>query len=91
MTASDVLKLIKEKQVKFADLRFTDTRGKEQRSGARGHNDAEKDAAGGDGHHHGEPQTDSRSTVQITEHAHSSVRRARLLPSSRSGVAAIAG
>src|SRR5689334_8890245 len=30
MTASDVLKLIKEKQVKFADLRFTDTRGKEQ-------------------------------------------------------------
>ena len=30
MTPSDVLKLIKEKQVKFADLRFTDTRGKEQ-------------------------------------------------------------
>src|SRR5580658_7866770 len=30
MTASEVLKLIKEKQVKFADLRFTDTRGKEQ-------------------------------------------------------------
>src|ERR1700729_694980 len=30
MTVSDVLKLIKEKQVKFADLRFTDTRGKEQ-------------------------------------------------------------
>ena len=30
MTASDVLKLIKEKQAKFADLRFTDTRGKEQ-------------------------------------------------------------
>jgi len=29
-TASDVLKLIKEKEVKFADLRFTDTRGKEQ-------------------------------------------------------------
>jgi glutamine synthetase len=27
---SDVLKLIKEKEVKFADLRFTDTRGKEQ-------------------------------------------------------------
>ena len=30
MTASDVIRLIKEKQVKFADLRFTDTRGKEQ-------------------------------------------------------------
>src|SRR6202451_2439290 len=30
MAPSDVLKLIKEKQVKFADLRFTDTRGKEQ-------------------------------------------------------------
>jgi glutamine synthetase len=29
-TATDVLKLIKEKEVKFADLRFTDTRGKEQ-------------------------------------------------------------
>src|SRR3974390_960038 len=30
MTPTEVLKLIKEKQVKFADLRFTDTRGKEQ-------------------------------------------------------------
>jgi len=30
MTPSEVLKLIKEKEVKFADLRFTDTRGKEQ-------------------------------------------------------------
>ncbi|HEX4389824.1 MAG TPA: glutamine synthetase beta-grasp domain-containing protein, partial [Steroidobacteraceae bacterium] len=30
MTPSDVLKFIKDKQVKFADLRFTDTRGKEQ-------------------------------------------------------------
>jgi glutamine synthetase type I len=30
MTATDVLKLIKEKEVKFVDLRFTDTRGKEQ-------------------------------------------------------------
>ena len=30
MTADDVLKLIKEKEVKFVDLRFTDTRGKEQ-------------------------------------------------------------
>ena len=29
-TAADVLKLIKEKEVKFVDLRFTDTRGKEQ-------------------------------------------------------------
>jgi glutamine synthetase len=30
MTPADVLKLIKEKEVKYADLRFTDTRGKEQ-------------------------------------------------------------
>ena len=30
MTPTYVLKLIKEKEVKFADLRFTDTRGKEQ-------------------------------------------------------------
>ena len=30
MSATDVLKLIKEKEVKFIDLRFTDTRGKEQ-------------------------------------------------------------
>ena len=30
MTATDVLKLAKEKEVKFVDLRFTDTRGKEQ-------------------------------------------------------------
>jgi len=30
MSASDVLKMIKEKEVKFVDLRFTDTRGKEQ-------------------------------------------------------------
>ena len=30
MTPSAVFKLIKEKEVKFADLRFTDTRGKEQ-------------------------------------------------------------
>src|SRR5213592_1819423 len=29
-TPSDVLKMIKEKEVKFVDLRFTDTRGKEQ-------------------------------------------------------------
>src|SRR6266480_3290054 len=29
-TPADVLKLIKEKEVKFVDLRFTDTRGKEQ-------------------------------------------------------------
>ena len=29
-TAADVLKMIKEKEVKFVDLRFTDTRGKEQ-------------------------------------------------------------
>jgi glutamine synthetase len=30
MSSSDVLKLINEKEVKWADLRFTDTRGKEQ-------------------------------------------------------------
>ena len=29
-TAADILKLIKEKEVKFVDFRFTDTRGKEQ-------------------------------------------------------------
>src|SRR5574338_497014 len=30
MTPDDVFKLIKDKEVKFVDLRFTDTRGKEQ-------------------------------------------------------------
>jgi glutamine synthetase len=30
MTPTDVVKLIKEKELRFADLRFTDTRGKEQ-------------------------------------------------------------
>jgi glutamine synthetase len=30
MTPDDVLKLIKDKEVKFVDIRFTDTRGKEQ-------------------------------------------------------------
>ncbi|HEY6894291.1 MAG TPA: glutamine synthetase beta-grasp domain-containing protein, partial [Rhodanobacteraceae bacterium] len=30
MTGADVLSMIKEKEVKFVDLRFTDTRGKEQ-------------------------------------------------------------
>ena len=29
-TAADVLTMIKDKEVKFVDLRFTDTRGKEQ-------------------------------------------------------------
>ena len=29
-TAEDVLKMIKENEAKFVDLRFTDTRGKEQ-------------------------------------------------------------
>jgi len=32
MTPADALKLIKEKEVKFVDLRFTDTRGKSTRS-----------------------------------------------------------
>jgi glutamine synthetase len=31
MSSSDVLKLIQEKEAKWADLRFTDTRGKGQR------------------------------------------------------------
>ncbi len=30
MSAADVIKLIKENDVKFVDLRFTDTKGKEQ-------------------------------------------------------------
>jgi len=30
MTPADALQLIKEKEAKFADLRFTDTIGKEQ-------------------------------------------------------------
>ena len=30
MSSSDVMKMIKEKEVRWADLRFTDTRGKEQ-------------------------------------------------------------
>ena len=30
MTPDDVLKLIKDKEVKYCDLRFVDTRGKEQ-------------------------------------------------------------
>ena len=29
-TGADVLKMIKDNEVKFVDLRFTDTRGKEQ-------------------------------------------------------------
>ena len=30
MAAADVFKMIKENEVKFVDLRFTDTKGKEQ-------------------------------------------------------------
>ena len=30
MTPADVVKLIKEKEISYCDLRFTDTRGKEQ-------------------------------------------------------------
>ena len=30
MSGADVLKMIKEKEVKFVDFRFTDTKGKEQ-------------------------------------------------------------
>ncbi|HWV18154.1 MAG TPA: type I glutamate--ammonia ligase [Rhodocyclaceae bacterium] len=33
MTPQDVIKLVKEKEVKFVDFRFTDTRGKEQHVG----------------------------------------------------------
>ena len=32
-TPADVLKMIKDKEVKFVDLRFTDTKGKEQHVG----------------------------------------------------------
>src|SRR5512140_3615652 len=42
-TAADVLKLIKEQGIKFVDLRFTDTRGKEQHVGVPvSHFDADK-------------------------------------------------
>ncbi len=42
-TAADVLKLIKEQGIKFVDLRFTDTRGKEQHVGVPvSHFDEEK-------------------------------------------------
>ena len=37
MSPTDILKLIKEKNVKFVDLRFTDTRGKEQHVTVPGH------------------------------------------------------
>ncbi len=30
MSAADVLKMVKDNEVKFVDFRFTDTRGKEQ-------------------------------------------------------------
>jgi glutamine synthetase len=33
MTPQDVMKLVKEQEVKFVDFRFTDTRGKEQHVG----------------------------------------------------------
>ena len=42
-TGADVLKMIKEKEVKFVDLRFTDTRGKEKHvSVPQHHFDADK-------------------------------------------------
>ena len=34
---SDVVKLIKEKDIKFIDFRFTDTKGKEQHVSVPGH------------------------------------------------------
>ncbi|MHB1659458.1 MAG: glutamine synthetase beta-grasp domain-containing protein, partial [Acidithiobacillus sp.] len=34
---SDVVKLIKEKDIKFVDFRFTDTKGKEQHVSVPGH------------------------------------------------------
>ena len=37
MSSTDILKLIEEKNVKFVDLRFTDTRGKEQHVTVPGH------------------------------------------------------
>ena len=33
MKAQDVIKMVQEKEVKFVDFRFTDTRGKEQHVG----------------------------------------------------------
>src|ERR1039458_2604466 len=33
MSANDVLKMIKDREIKFVDFRFTDTRGKEQHVG----------------------------------------------------------
>src|SRR5512140_2786618 len=46
-TAADVLKLIKEQGIKFVDLRFTDTRGKEQHVGVPvSHFDADKFESG---------------------------------------------
>ena len=33
MSANDVLKMVKDREVKFVDFRFTDTRGKEQHVG----------------------------------------------------------
>ncbi len=33
MTPQDVIKMVEEKEVKFVDFRFTDTRGKEQHVG----------------------------------------------------------
>ncbi|HSN70184.1 MAG TPA: glutamate--ammonia ligase [Steroidobacteraceae bacterium] len=37
MTPADVLKMMQEKEVRFVDLRFTDTRGKEQHVSVPGH------------------------------------------------------
>ncbi|NIW56903.1 MAG: glutamine synthetase, partial [Gammaproteobacteria bacterium] len=37
MSPADILKLIKDKDIKFVDLRFTDTRGKEQHVSVPGH------------------------------------------------------
>ena len=34
-TVADVMKLVKDNEVKFVDFRFTDTRGKEQHAGGQ--------------------------------------------------------
>ncbi|MHB1951423.1 MAG: glutamine synthetase beta-grasp domain-containing protein, partial [Acidiferrobacteraceae bacterium] len=42
MSVADVLKMVKDKAVKFVDFRFTDTKGKEQHVSAPAHTVDEK-------------------------------------------------
>ena len=52
MSASDVLNLIKEKNAKFVDLRFCDTRGKEQHVTLPAHAVDEEALTHGEQHRH---------------------------------------